>query len=1163
MAPPPSNVVRLSSVPSLSWDDCRLLVDSVADYAIFMLDTEGRVATWNVGAEKIKGYKAEEIVGHHFSKFFPPEDVAVGQPERELAAARDLGRFEDENWRVRKDGSRFWANVVITALRDEKGTLRGFGKVTRDLTARRAAEEQSRRAEERFHLLVDAVTDYAIFMLDTEGRVTTWNSGATRVKGYLPEEIIGKHFSAFYTPQDQAEGKPARILETVRREGRYEDLGWRVRKDGSRFWANVVITALQDRNGTLHGFAKVTRDLTERRNAEEERIRQLRESVAREAAHASMKDSELRYRALSRRLEVILDGIGEGVTVQDRTGKLVFANTQGAHLCGISSARELLETPVTEIIARFEIFDEAGMAVQPDTFPGRRVLRGETPHPTIMRVREKSTGREWWNRVTATAVLGEDGLPELAVNIMHDVTGERLQRARDKYLADATGALSSSLITEEMLGNLAGVLAPGIADWCSIYLLEGEHLAHVATAHRDDAKSRIAREFRGKYPPTMENAAELWKVIHTGASAVFNHITDEMLVRSAPDPAVLATLRQVGMRAAIIAPIQVRERVVGILVLVSAEQNRQYKSADVTLAEEVGRRAGVALENAHLYKTTESDLDAMTRLHKIGSLFLSHQQQLQPVLTEIVDAAIAICGSDFGDIQLLDSKSSHLKIVAHRGFPQWRVDYFDSVSAGTAACGTALLRAERVIVEDVEKSPIFVGTPLLEVQQKSGVRAVVSTPIVSRTGKTLGIFSTHYKRPHRPDNRTLRLLDLLAQHAGDIIERANTERALEEANRAKDEFLATVSHELRTPLSAILGWATLLKDRVTDPSIAKPIQVIHRNAEAQTKIIDDILDVSRIISGKFSLEPKPADLVAISREAIEVVRQAATAKKITLSLKSTSDVCLLVADPERLQQVLWNLLSNAVKFTGDGGKIRVEVKQDGSALTVTVTDTGKGIEPDFLPYVFDRFKQADSTTTRRTGGLGLGLALVRHIVELHGGHVTAASEGLGKGATFAITLPVRAVIPATSRTGDSSPPPAAPPFDSFDSVALNGVRVLVVDDEPDARELIGTVLNGSGAEVQTASSAAEGFELFRRLRPHVLVSDIGMPDEDGYSFIRRIRALAPGEGGQVPALALTAFAREGDRTKALSAGYTTHIGKPVNPEALASAVANLAVLARP
>jgi len=279
-----------------SEERARLILESIEDFAIFMLDPEGRVESWNVGAERIKGYRADEILGEHFSRFYPPEDVAAGKPDAELRAASALGRFEEEGWRVRKDGSRFWANVVISAMRDASGRLEGFAKVTRDLTERRRAQEALRQSDERFRLLLDSVQDYAIFRLDPDGVVATWNLGAERIKGYRAGEIIGQHFSRFYPPEDIAAGKPEAELREASARGRYEDEGWRVRKDGSRFWADVIITALRSPSGELRGFAKVTRDLTERREAEAERLRlgQAEEAVRLRDEFLSIAAHELR-----------------------------------------------------------------------------------------------------------------------------------------------------------------------------------------------------------------------------------------------------------------------------------------------------------------------------------------------------------------------------------------------------------------------------------------------------------------------------------------------------------------------------------------------------------------------------------------------------------------------------------------------------------------------------------------------------------------------------------------------------------------------------------------------------------------------------------------------------------------------------------------------------
>jgi len=394
----------------------------------------------------------------------------------------------------------------------------------------------------------------------------------------------------------------------------------------------------------------------------------------------------------------------------------------------------------------------------------------------------------------------------------------------------------------------------------------------------------------------------------------------------------------------------------------------------------------------------------------------------------------------------------------------------------------------------------------------------------------------------------------------DVTARKRAEQALREqaeqlaeANRLKDEFLATLSHELRTPLNSILGWAQLLSTGVLDSKTTeKAIGAIARNAHAQTKLINDILDVSRIITGKLRLDLQTVGLDRVIAAAIDSIRPAADAKKIRLA-SSLRARPVLVGDPDRLQQIFWNLLANAVKFTPAGGEVRVEVDQPGSKIVVRVADTGSGIAPEFLPYVFERFSQLDTSTRRVHGGLGLGLAIVRHLTELHGGTVKADSPGEGRGATFTVTLPVRAVQarPSEAPSARLGARPALEP------TSLAGIRVLVVDDEPDARELLAAVLGGAGAQVSTAASTREALAVIERERPDVLVSDIGMPEQDGYDLIEKVRALPADRGGTLPAAALTAYGRGEDRARAIAAGYHLHVPKPVMPEELIAVVATL------
>jgi PAS domain S-box-containing protein len=649
----------------------RLLVESIVDYAILVLDPKGHILTWNSGAERINGYRAQEIIGRHFSRFYPPDVAQSGWPEHELRQAAMLGRFEDEGWRVRNDGSRFWANVVITALKSEAGQLQGFAKITRDLTERKAHEEALRRSEERFQLFMEAVTDYAIFMLDPNGHVLTWNPGAQRIKGYSPEEIIGQHFSRFYPPEVVETGWPEHELHEAAEKGHFRDEGWRIRKDGSQFWADVVITALRDHAGHLHGFAKITRDLTERKRVE---------------------------------------------------------------------------------------------------------------------------------------------------------------------ALEAHGALREERLT--------------------------------------------------------------------------------------------------------------------------AERN-------------------------------------------------------------------------------------------------------------------ARIEAQR-------------------------------------------------------------------------------------AARIKDEFLATLSHELRTPLNAILGWAQILR-RSRSPEaedLQRGLDAIERNARVQVQLIDELLDLSRILAGRTRLEVQPLILADIVQAALESVEPAAQVKGVRLERILDPRAGQVSGDPARLQQIVWNLLSNAVKFTPRGGRVQVLLARVNAQVELTVSDTGIGIAPGFLPHVFDRFSQQDSSASRSYSGLGLGLAIAKQLVELHGGTLRAESAGEGRGASFVVNLPLILAAPLQHEPGHLEPTQSAVPEAQTPLPKLDGVRALVVDDESDARDLICRVLEDQGAVVSTVASAREALAALAAEPPDVFLSDIGMPGMDGYQLIRSVRA-SDSSYRTVPAIALTAFARSEDRKKALLAGYQSHLAKPFDVAELVIMVAGL------
>jgi PAS domain S-box-containing protein len=416
-----------------------------------------------------------------------------------------------------------------------------------------------------------------------------------------------------------------------------------------------------------------------------------------------------------------------------------------------------------------------------------------------------------------------------------------------------------------------------------------------------------------------------------------------------------------------------------------------------------------------------------------------------------------------------------------------------------------------------------------------------------------------------------KLAETALRAAQEAAEAANAEKAqlleserlaradAERASRIKDEFLATLSHELRTPLNAVLGWSTILRGRENlDQEMTQALETIDRNARIQGQIIEDLLDMSRIISGKVRLDVQPLDLPGILLEAVDTMRTSASAKGVRLQTVIDPLNATILGDPNRLQQVFWNLLSNSIKFTPKHGRIQVLLQRVNSHVEVSVIDTGEGISPDFLPYIFNRFQQADASTTRRYGGLGLGLAIVKNLVELHGGTVRAKSGGVGKGATFIVSLPLTVFHPPPDQGEREHPKSKALALPVPPTISLEGLRILAVDDDADARSLLRVLLESAGATAYLASSAKEGLEQLLRRPVDVLICDIGMPETDGYALIRQIRTLGDPEKSGVAAVALTAYARLEDRMAAIQAGFQNHLPKPVEPAELLAVVSSLA-----
>jgi len=554
----------------------------------------------------------------------------------------------------------------------------------------------------------------------------------------------------------------------------------------------------------------------------------------------------------------------------------------------------------------------------------------------------------------------------------------------------------------------------------------------------------------------------------------------------------------------------------------------------------------------------EPELETLNRL----GLALAGQLDMERLVKAVTDAGIAITGAAFGAFLYRDAsgRSTHYFSGAP---PETFVDFplFQDADAFGSPFLGAISRSD-----DLAGDPRY-GRNLPFKQMPPGsrpARSYLAAPVRSHTGELLGGLFFGHPDPGFFHERDERLIAGLAAHAAIAVDNAQlyreaqAARALAEAaNGLKDEFLATLSHELRTPLTAIVGWAELLhRGKLSPDETTRAVDTIIRNATAQNQIIDTLLDVSRIITGKLQLDLRPVDIAAVVNAAIGTVTPAASAKGIRLQLIQNPAGSYVMGDPERLQQVFWNLFSNAIKFTPKNGRVRVSVESVGSNVEVVVADTGLGIDPEFLPRIFDRFTQDDSSSTRHARGLGLGLSIARQLVELHGGSVQAESPGVGHGSTFTARLP-RSPVTATPK-GPRVYSQADQAVGLDEGPDLTGIRVLVVEDDDDARRLVEKVLETQGATVKSVASAREALDVLGRERIDVLLSDVEMPGTDGYQLIKALRLRPSQQGGAVPAAALTAYARTEDRLRALRAGFQLHLAKPVQPAELVTVVFSLA-----
>jgi signal transduction histidine kinase/PleD family two-component response regulator len=537
------------------------------------------------------------------------------------------------------------------------------------------------------------------------------------------------------------------------------------------------------------------------------------------------------------------------------------------------------------------------------------------------------------------------------------------------------------------------------------------------------------------------------------------------------------------------------------------------------------------------------DLARMMRLHQVSTRFVQ-TNDLVTLLNEILDAAMEITRADMGNIQLLEG--TKLKIVAQRGFDERFVEFFNTLQDGDNACDIALRAGKRVILDDVGADTRLGASASREALLQAGVAAVQSTPLLSRSGEVVGVFSTHYHRCYQPHESDLRLMDLLARQAADFIERVKDEEALKEADRRKDEFLATLAHELRNPLAPIRNALQIMRLARNDGAVVEEARsMMERQLGQMVRLIDDLLDVSRITRGKLGLRKEHIELGSIINNAVDSARPLIEEAGHELTMSLPPQPIFLEADPVRLAQVFSNLLNNAAKYMDRGGHIWLAIERNGNKVAVKVRDSGIGIPAKALPTIFDMFSQVDGSLERARGGLGIGLTLVKSLVELHGGTVESHSDGIGRGSEFIVHLPVEA--------------PSTQSAHSSDHDGRNGnhvsFRILIADDNQDAAQSTGMMLRMLGNEVRTVHNGVQAIQEAAAFRPDIILLDIGMPQVNGYEAARRIRQQRWGK--QMILVALTGWGQEQDKQRAIAAGFDRHFTKPVDPADLEQLLANL------
>ena len=1087
--------------------------------AVIATDTDGCVTFINGVAQSLTGWNSSDASGKPVHELFrildetnhtPVEDVVKRVIDNEAQ-----GRQSHRGVLVGKSGIETPIEDSSSLIKDEDGASVGALLVFRNITQRKLAEQALRESEARFRTIANTAP-VMMWLSDSEGKRTFFNQQWLDFTGRTLEQELGLGWIDSVHPDDLQ-----RLLDRytsslkARESFRVE---YRLRRFDDQYrWVLVSSAPRTTDGGEFIGLAGSVIDITDSKSAAE----------------------------ASYFLASIVESSEDAIIGKTLNGVILSWNAAAERIYGYSA--DEVKGQNIDILVPPDLKEELARMYQ--------VLKGGQPIPHLETLRIRKDGVLIDVALTLSPMRDDSGRLTGVSAIERDITDRK--RAEQERETLAVQIESERLRQNNLVANVPGVVweAWGRPD-------EGEQ--------RIDFVSEHVEKMLGYSVEQWLSTPNFWLTI----------VHPEDKERAAQEAAAIFASRRGGISR--------------FRWLASDKRVVWVESQSVVVCDDhetpIGMR-GVTMDITERKRAEDSQ-----RFLAEASGLLATSLDYETTLASVARLAVPML-ADWCTVYIVEESTGGLRQVAIAHSDPAKVRAAQELSRRFPPDPDSPIGVPNVMRTgrpefyphiDQQRLELAAQSPeLAEILRREGLRSGMIVPLVARN-RTLGTITLLTAESGRVYDRIdLALAEDLAHRIAlavdnarlyreaqaaliaredalglrdELLEREHAARQeAETANRAKDEFLATVSHELRTPLNAILGWAHMLRanqlDQVTQ---SRALETIERNAKSQAQLIEDILDVSRIVTGKLRLDVRPVELAPVVEAAIDSVRPAADAKDIRIEAILDPRAGPVSGDANRLQQIVWNLVSNAVKFTGKGGRVQVRIERVNSRVEIIVSDTGQGITSDFIPYVFDRFRQADATSTRRYGGLGLGLAIVRHLTEMHGGVVTAASPGEGLGATFTVKLPV-IVAHADELASDRVHPASGGSVSSLPPPNLDGVKVLVVDDEPDTREMLRVMVGQYGASVKTCSSSAEALNVLKDWEPDVIVSDIEMPDEDGYELIRKVRRDEASSGARlIPAVALTAYARVEDRMRALSAGYQMHIAKPAEPAELAIVIASLA-----